>query len=120
MKVFLSCVLLPFFVSCSVTDSPGIVDCDLIDEDKHTWFEVEGNTLIMNGVIYEETPAQLEEIFKDYPGINRIEMQCVFGSDDDDANIVASEMVFERKLHIHLAEGGEIASGGTDFFPCWS
>ena len=92
------------------------VDCDNIDDDKRAYFEVAGKRLIMNGVIDTKTPLRLKKLLRRHADIRLIVLECVYGSVDDDANLEAARMIRKAGIATHLASGGEIASGGTDFF----
>ncbi|RFB04834.1 alpha/beta hydrolase [Parvularcula marina] len=79
-------------------------------------FPVEGDTAYAQGELGEPTPAIIEKLLKDNPGLKKIVMTNVPGSDDDEANIKASIMVHEHGLTTYVPASGMIASGGVDFF----
>ena len=79
-------------------------------------FDVEGDRAYMNGTINTGTPAQVEALLAEHPGLAVIELEVVPGSVDDEACLEAGRMVREHGLSTYLAADGEIASGGVDFF----
>lgn len=79
-------------------------------------FKVDGDNLIMNGIIYSETPKDIKKILIDNPNVKNIIMENVPGSIDDIANLEASRIVRKYGLNTYVPSYGMIASGGTDFF----
>jgi hypothetical protein len=79
-------------------------------------FEVEDDTAFMYGVIDHTTPALVQALFDEHPGVTRIVMVDVPGSDDDPANLAASRLVREHGMVTVVPSNGVIASGGVDFF----
>ncbi len=77
---------------------------------------VDQTTVEMNGEISSSTLTNFNSLIQNYPNINRINMINVPGSSDDDTNLQVSALVYQRNIDTHLADNGEIASGGTDFF----
>ena len=101
-------------------------DDDLVDESelmalleeelRGAHFEVNGTDAVMSGVIGPTTPGRVLELILEHPRVERIVMQDVPGSMDDDSNLRAARWVRRRGLATHVPEDGEVASGGTDFF----
>lgn len=87
-----------------------------ITREEMSAFTIEGTTAHMSGVISNDTIRQVKKLISDYPAVTLIKMVSVDGSIDDEANLVASRLVREAGLNIHVAKDGHIASGGTDFF----
>jgi len=81
-----------------------------------TKFEVEGETLHMNGEINSQTLRQFEEIFAVNPDINLLVEGVVEGSMDDDTMIALAYRIRELGLSTHLTANSQIYSGGVDLF----
>jgi len=79
-------------------------------------FEIEGETARMYGVIDHTTPGVVQALVDGHPGVTRIVMVDVPGSDDDPANLEASRLVRAHGLETVVPSNGVIASGGVDFF----
>ncbi|MFT7665566.1 MAG: Ca2+-binding EF-hand superfamily protein [Planctomycetota bacterium] len=79
-------------------------------------FAVEGNVAVMTGVIGASTPGRVLELLLMHPNVDTIVMENVPGSMDDESNLRAAMMVYRAGLATHVPSGGEVASGGTDFF----
>ncbi len=77
---------------------------------------IDDNTVEMNGAIGDETLTNFDAMIDAFPEINRIEMNDVPGSDNDDINLMVSKKVYDRNIATHLLDNGHIASGGVDFF----
>jgi hypothetical protein len=78
-------------------------------------FEVEGETAFTYGAIDHTTPKVVQALFIERPGVTRIIMVDVPGSDDDSANLVASRLVREHGTVTVVPSNGVIASGGVEF-----
>ncbi len=81
-----------------------------------TEFQVQGEQLMMNGIINSKTPGQLAAILESNKSLQEIVLLDVPGSVDDEANLEAARMVRAAGLNTRLLSSSEIASGGTDFF----
>ncbi|MFT7616440.1 MAG: hypothetical protein ACI97A_000061 [Planctomycetota bacterium] len=79
-------------------------------------FVVNEDRAIMSGTIDGSTPGAVLRLRLEHPQIRIIEMHNVPGSADDHSNLLAADLVRKHGYDIHLADGGEIASGGVDFF----
>ena len=91
------------------------LDCDDMPE-RNASFKARGNKLYMNGTIAGNTPKRLKKALRRNRRIKTVVMQCVPGSKNDKANLKAARMVRARGINTHIADGGMVASGGTDFF----
>ena len=74
------------------------------------------NTVYMNGVIYASTLNDLQALLSENPNINKIVMEDVPGSFDDEVNLLASRLIREKGIATHIPKDGMVASGGTDMF----
>ena len=74
------------------------------------------NTVHMNGVIYANTLNDLQTLLSENPNINKIVMEDVPGSFDDEVNLLASRLIREKGIATHIPKDGMVASGGTDMF----
>lgn len=79
-------------------------------------FEPTGDALVMRGVITSATPRDLAEAMEEFPGLTRIIMQSVPGSNNDVANLEVGRMVNRAGMTTIIPADGMVASGGTDFF----
>lgn len=80
-------------------------------------FSVNGNgDLVMNGVSVTNTPYHFDNIIRDNPNAKLLIMQDCPGSDDDDANLLASRKIRNAGLSIHVTATSELASGAVDMF----
>ena len=88
------------------------------DDVAHFFFknDQEGDTLVMEGVIYSNTLEDITDAFERFPGITTLSMVDVPGSVDDEINLLASREIRKRNINTYVPENGVIASGGTDMF----
>ncbi len=98
----------------------GFCSCSKNDVDPESTFGIftvmDDNTVEMNGAIGDETLSNFDSMIEKFPDINRIEMNDVPGSDNDEINLMVSKKVHDRNIATHLMNDGHIASGGVDFF----
>lgn len=78
--------------------------------------QADQTTVLMNGVIDTPTLDNFNAMFAQYPDINRITIQDVEGSNNDEINLLVSKRVHDLNITTHLNDNGLIASGGVDFF----
>ena len=88
----------------------------LEEELRGASFDVQGRDAVMTGVIGPSTPGRVLELVLEHPEVERIVMRNVPGSMDDHSNLRAARLVRRCGLATHVPAGGEVASGGTDFF----
>lgn len=88
----------------------------LFDNYAPASFTVDGDQVIMSGVIDSTTPDEVERLIDEHPEVKTIVMQEVDGSADDEANLIASRLVRQHGFNTHVPADGMIASGGVDFF----
>lgn len=79
-------------------------------------FTFDDGDLWMSGEIDTSTPDDLLRALNAHPDVEWIVLEYVPGSNNDDANLIASRIVRQRGLNTVIPSGGLIASGGTDFF----
>ena len=95
-------------------------DDDAMTSNQRTFgiFRVLDNntTIVMHGEIGDQTLNQFNALVAQYPNVNRIEMNQVPGSFNDDINLQVSQRVHDLGIDTHLLDNGLIASGGVDFF----
>ncbi len=92
-------------------------DDDINPEIEFGIFKViDDRTVEMNGEITSSTLDDFNELIESYPNINKINIDEVPGSNDDDINLEVSAIVNQNDIATHLLSGGLIASGGVDFF----
>lgn len=85
-------------------------------DEEEASFAVRGSLAVMRGVIGPSTPGRVLELLIEEPQVGTIVMANVPGSIDDDSCLRAARMVRRAGLATHVPSGGEVASGGTDFF----
>ncbi len=68
------------------------------------------------GVIGSTTPTVVQNLINDHPEVTTIVMHSCPGSENDDANLQASLMLYNQGYKMYLPYGGFIASGATDMF----
>lgn len=78
--------------------------------------QTDGTTVLMNGDITSRTLNDFNKLIAKFPNINKINMNNVPGSTDDEVNLQVSKKVHDLNIDIHLLDNAEIASGGVDFF----
>ncbi len=80
-------------------------------------FSVDGNgDLVMNGVSVTNTPYHFDNIIKANPNAKKLTMLDCPGSEDDEANLLASRKIRQAGLNIHVTATSELASGAVDMF----
>ena len=80
-------------------------------------FSVDGNgNLVMNGTSVTNTPYHFDNIIKDHPTAKLLTMQDCPGSEDDEANLLASRKIRNAGLNIHVTATSELASGAVDMY----
>ena len=80
-------------------------------------FSVDGNgDLVIDGVIGTNTPYHFDNIIRDNPNAKLLTMKNCPGSDDDEANLLASRKIRNAGLNIHATATSELASGAVDMF----
>lgn len=105
------------FIICIVFVTVLMVGFIFAQEDgKYAKFEVNGDTIIMTGVINTRTPKDVKDLIKKHPNLNTIIMKDVPGSIDDIANLETGRLIRKYGLNTHVPRNGIIASGGTDLF----
>ena len=78
-------------------------------------FTIDGSVAVMRGVIDGSTPGRVDDLIQN-PAVHTIVMAYVPGSDDDESNLETSLMIRAAQVATCVPAGGEVASGGTDFF----
>lgn len=89
---------------------------DLDAGDEAVFFEVLGDEAEMYGVIGPSTPDLVSELLEQHPEVDTIVLVDVPGSENDEANIRAAELIHQAGIATHVPADGQIASGGVDFF----
>lgn len=91
--------------------------CEAPAETKFGIFTVMNSTTVeMDGEIGDNTLDNFNALIAAYPDIERINMNEVPGSGNDEINLQVCKKVHDRNMTIHLMDNGFIASGGVDFF----
>ncbi|HCF24701.1 MULTISPECIES: alpha/beta hydrolase [unclassified Novosphingobium] len=77
---------------------------------------LDGTRAAMVDVTDSASPAQFAAMVKAYPGIARIEMIDVPGTEDDRANLKLGRMIRARGMTTYVPAGGSVRSGGVELF----
>lgn len=77
---------------------------------------VDGTRAIFRGLIGSSAPQTVMNLINNNPEVKTIVMAYGPGSEDDDANLAASKMIYDAGFATCVPENGEVASGATDFF----
>ncbi|MGB1242226.1 MAG: hypothetical protein ACPG49_06875 [Chitinophagales bacterium] len=114
MKFFPKHIFLIFLTLSLVTFSS--CDKEISSTDFGIFSAQNDSTVVMNGVIDENTPQYWENYISMFPRTNQMIMKDCPGSDDDESNLRVARKVRQQNLSIHLPANAEIASGAVDFF----
>ena len=79
-------------------------------------FMVDGNRAIFRGVIDSGTPQRVADLIDNNPEVGVIVLAFGPGSDDDEANLLAAQLIRQAGISTCVPDGGEIYSGAVDFF----
>lgn len=80
-------------------------------------FHVTGaDTAKMVGVVDVGTPAQFRKMLAAHPGIRKLVLQEVPGTEDDDANLALARMVRKQGMETIVPQDGSVRSGGVELF----
>lgn len=77
---------------------------------------VDGTRAIFRGLIDSSTPQKVTDLINNNPEVKTIVMAYGPGSEDDEANLIASKMIYDAGFATCVPDRGEVASGATDFF----
>ncbi len=89
---------------------------DTSETDAPLTFVVDGSRAIFRGLIDSSTPQKVTDLINNSPEVKTIVMAYGPGSDDDDANLIASKMIYDAGFATCVPDNGQISSGATDFF----
>lgn len=87
-----------------------------IDENASFNFNINGTFAVAYGLIDGNTPIKVQNLIDNHPNVTTIVMHSVPGSMNDEANLQASQLIFNKGYKMFLPQGGFVASGGTDMF----
>lgn len=77
-------------------------------------FNIHGTFAVAFGVIDGDTPSKVQNLIDNHPTVTTIIMHSVPGSMNDNANLQASQLIYNHGYKMYLPHGGFVASGGTD------
>jgi len=86
------------------------------ENERQVCFIIQQDKAYMYGVIGSRIVETVNELIRSYPAVERIVLVNVPGSMDDEANLSAAKLVFDKGLNTQLLSNSDIASGGVDFF----
>ncbi|WP_196893913.1 hypothetical protein [Aureivirga marina] len=119
MKHFLKsttfCILLSFILFSCKNDDDSNASSNQI-KTYGIFTVINDTTVKMNGEIGNNSKINFDKLISNFPAINRINIQEVPGSMNDQVNLELSKTVHSKNIHTHLENNGLIASGGVDFF----
>lgn len=81
-----------------------------------TQLRVDGNDIHVSGVLGAGTGEKLFALLAENPGVDRLVLDVIDGSEDDEAINPVLHKIREMGLATHLTENSEIYSGGVDLF----
>ncbi len=91
-------------------------DFDVSEAEASATFTSYGDYAVMRGEIDSDTPSEVEDLLADNPDLKTIVIAYSPGSSDDEANLEAALMIHNAGIDTCVPPGGEINSGGVDFF----
>lgn len=103
------------FVSCK-NDDNAITDYSQTRVFDIFTVQSDNETVVMNGEIKSRTLQDFNNMLSGHPGIKRINMNEVPGSNDDEINFQVGVRLRQQGINTHILDNGLIASGGVDFF----
>lgn len=83
---------------------------------ERTQFEVQGDRLLMTGLITSYTPGQFERMVAAHPQVDTVVLRGIEGSVDDAAMIAMGYRLRALGLDTHLESYSQIYSGGAQLF----
>ncbi len=120
-----------FLAGTSFTFSQSISSCDCIvdttgydsflgtlnpDENANFQLHPHGTFAIAYGVIGSTTPSVVQDLIDNHPSVTTIVMYACPGSEDDQSNLQASQLIHNAGYKMYLPIDGWIASGAVDMF----
>jgi len=86
------------------------------DENATFQFHVSGTFAVAYGLIGSTTPSVVQDLINNHPAVTTIIMHTGPGSENDDANLEASMLIYNHGYKMYLPDNGFIASGAVDMF----
>lgn len=77
---------------------------------------IDGTTAAMVDVTTAAAPRQFAAMLAAYPGIRRLELVDVPGTEDDRANLALGRLIRAKGIATHVPDGGSVRSGGVELF----
>ena len=96
------------------TSCSGVFDTSSTEQS--LTLTVDGTRAIFRGLIDSSAAQKVSNLINNNPEVKTIIMAYGPGSDDDDANLVASKLIYDAGFATCVPDNGSIASGATDFF----
>ena len=103
-------------LSVAEVESACAADYDTSATEESLQFQVQGNAAVFRGVIDSSTPQKVTELINNNPEVGVIIMAYGPGSDDDDSNVQAAQLIHNAGIATCVPDNGTIASGAVDFF----
>lgn len=85
-------------------------------QDRQACFIIKQDKAYMYGVIGEQIVNTVTTLTTEHTNVNTIVLVDVPGSMDDESNLKASLMVYDKGLNTEVLSNSDIASGGVDFY----
>ncbi len=79
-------------------------------------FHIHQTFAVAYGVIDNTTPTVVQNLIDNNPDVTTIVMYACPGSANDEANLQASQLIYDHGYKMYLPHQGFIASGATDMF----
>ena len=86
------------------------------EQDNPACFIIKQDKAYMYGVIGEQIVNTVTRLTTEHANVNTIVLVDVPGSMDDESNLKASLMVYDKGLNTEVLSNSDIASGGVDFY----
>ena len=83
---------------------------------RNAHFVILGTDAYMSGTLDSDAPELVDRLLAHEPRVRRIIMINVPGTVDSSNSLVAARKIYDAKVATVVPRGGEIVSGGVDFF----
>lgn len=101
-----------FFTATQMSGRSHFLTSNTIDMT----FTPEGDTLIINGETQNDSLVKFRAALEKYPQTQKIILNIVPGSDDDEVNLKMARVIRRHQLSTHLTSSSVIESGGVELF----
>jgi hypothetical protein len=85
-------------------------------ESGNSTVKVLGTKALVNGTLGTKTYIQIDELIKNHPEVNTLELQQIDGSINDAINMHTGRLIRNAQLSTFIPVNGDVNSGGVDLF----